>query len=95
MEDDGGCIWNRQQCYSRLDYMFVSSYLASKIIKVQNDWSYEQSDLDSLYGEVHVNEEIMMGPGLTSENITVLDDPFKQGVAKEEIKELLSQFPVD
>jgi hypothetical protein len=34
MEADGGYTWNRQQCYSRLDYLFVSSYLASKIIKV-------------------------------------------------------------
>jgi hypothetical protein len=34
MEVDGGYTWNRQQCYSRLDYLFLSAYLASKIIKV-------------------------------------------------------------
>ena len=95
MEADGGYTWNRQQCYSRLDYLFVSNYLASKIIKVHNDWSYEQSDHASLHVEMYINEEIVMGPGLTRVNVSVLDDPYKLVVAKEEIKELLAQIPRD
>jgi hypothetical protein len=93
MEQEEGYTWNRQQCYSRLDYMFVSSYMASRITKVQVEWSYEQSDHASLHVELHINDEILMGPGLTRVNSFVRDDPQKLGVAKNEIKEMLNQMP--
>jgi hypothetical protein len=78
-----------------LDYLFVSSYLTSQIIQVQNDWSYEQSDHASLSVEMHIKEEIVIGPDLIRVNATVLDDPFKRGVAKEEIRKFLDQIPGD
>jgi hypothetical protein len=42
---------------------------------------------------MNVNEEFVMGPGLTRVNVSVLDDPFKLGVEKEDTKELLVQIP--
>jgi hypothetical protein len=36
-----------------------------------------------------IKEEIVMGPGLTRVNVSVLDNPYRLGVAQEEIKELL------
>jgi hypothetical protein len=86
MEAEGGYTWNRQQCYLRLDFIFVSGYLASKSTMVQVECSYEQSDHVSIYVELHINEEIIMGPGLTRINSVVLDDTHKLNVAKEEIK---------
>jgi hypothetical protein len=44
---------------------------------------------------MHINEEFVMGPGLTRVNNSALDDPYKLVVAKEEIKELLAQIPED
>ncbi len=46
-----------------------------------------------LYAELLIIEEIVMGPGLTSFNKLVLEDPFKLSVAEEEIKEMLAQIP--
>ena len=71
----------------------MSSYTASRITKVQVEWSYEQSDHASLHVELHINDEILMGPGLTRVNSSVLDDPQKLGVAKTEIQEMLNQMP--
>jgi hypothetical protein len=82
------------QCYSRLDYIFVSGYLASKTIKGQAEWSYEQSDHSSLCADCYTNEEILMGPGLTRINAAVLEDMFKLNCAMEEIKEMLAQILV-
>jgi hypothetical protein len=78
-----------------LDYLFVSSYLATKIIKIRNDWFYEQSDNASLYAEMYINGEIVMRPGLTRVNFSVLDNPCRLVFAKEEIKELLAKIPGD
>jgi hypothetical protein len=44
---------------------------------------------------MYINEEIVMGKGLTRVNASVLDDPCKLVFKKEEIKELLAQIPCD
>jgi hypothetical protein len=62
---------------------------------VQVEWSNEQSEHALLYLELHINEEIVMGPGLTRINADVLNDAHKLGVTKEEIKEMLAQTPDD
>jgi endonuclease/exonuclease/phosphatase family metal-dependent hydrolase len=64
MEAEGVYTGNRQLCYSRLEYMFVSGYLVSSTTKVKVEQSYEQSDHSSLYVELHINEEIVMRQGL-------------------------------
>jgi hypothetical protein len=64
--------------------MFGSEHLVSKTTKVQVEWSYEQSDHASLYVELHMNEEVVMGPGLARVNAGVLEDhQYKLTAAKE------------
>jgi hypothetical protein len=41
---------------------------------------------------MHINEEIVMKPGMTRVNIFVLDYPYELSVAKKELKELLAQI---
>jgi hypothetical protein len=53
------------------------------------------SDHASLYLEIHINEEIVIRTGLTKVNISFLDDPYKLGKSKGEIKELLAQITGD
>jgi hypothetical protein len=43
--------------------------------------------------ELHINQEIVMGPGLTRINVDVLNDAHKLSIVKEEIKEMLQQIP--
>ena len=62
-------------CQSRLDYVFVSKYLSTKINKVEVDWAFEQSDHASVAVGMYLKEEIIMGPGLTRINSYVLDNP--------------------
>ena len=95
MEEDGGYTWNRQQCYSRLDYIFTSVYLSSRIIKVKTDWAFEQSDHASVYEEIYINEEANAGPGLTKVNSNILENPSYLKLAISEINNLLAQIPVD
>ena len=42
--------------------------------------------------EIHINEEIVIRPGLTRINADVLNDTHKLNVAKEEIKEMIAQI---
>jgi hypothetical protein len=42
--------------------------------------------------KMFINEKIVMRPGLTRVNISVLDDPYKLGVANEEIKQVFAHF---
>jgi exonuclease III len=39
-----GYTWKRGDCYSRLDYIFLSKSLIPKIVKVNIDWAFENSD---------------------------------------------------
>jgi hypothetical protein len=50
---------------------------------VQLEWSCEQSDHASVYVELHINEDIVMGPGLTRIDAHVVNDTHKLCVAKE------------
>jgi hypothetical protein len=52
----------------------MSGYLASKTTKVQVELSYEQSEHACFYVELHINEKITMGQGLTRTNATLLND---------------------
>ena len=75
MEKQGGYTWTRQACQSRLDYIFVSQYLASRITRVEVSYGFEQSDHAAVLVEMHINEDIEVGPGLTKVNSTVLNNP--------------------
>ena len=39
-EKEGGYTWTGQLRQSRLDYVFVSRYLSTKIMKVEVDWAF-------------------------------------------------------
>ena len=73
----------------------MSNYLATRVVKVEVDWAYEKSDHASVMIEMHINEEIVMGPGLTKVNGMVLDNPVTLIIAKREILEMLNQIPSD
>ena len=95
VESHGGYTWNRQQCYSRLDYVFMSGYLIKRITDAKTDWAFEQSDHASVSFKIFIDEDVVRGPGLAKVNGSVLDDPLKLTSAKREIKEMLSQIPSD
>jgi exonuclease III len=39
-----GFTWNRGDCYSRLDYIYVSIILKSRIVSSEVDWAFDKSD---------------------------------------------------
>ena len=54
--------------HSRLDYIFMSGFLTSRINSVATDWAYEQSDHASIVIKMKIDTEIVKGPGLTRVN---------------------------
>jgi exonuclease III len=80
VESIDGYTWNRQQCYSRLDYIFVSGYLTSRINSAETDWAYEQSDHATLVVRMSINMDVVKGPGLTRLNEKILEDQLKLGL---------------
>ena len=95
VESSAGYTWTRQACQSRLDYIFVSQYLTSRITRVEVSYSFEQSDHAAVMVEMHVNEDIKVGPGLTKVNSAVLSDPVQLLAVKAEISEMMGQIPVE
>ena len=95
VESSAGYTWTRQACQSRLDYIFVSQYLTSRITRVEVSYSFEQSDHAAVMVEMHVNEDIKVGPGLTKVNSAVLSDPAQLLAVKAEISEMMGQIPVE
>ena len=54
---------------------FCLKYLPTKIAKVEVDWAFKQSDHASVAVGMYLKEEVIMGPGLTRINSSVLNDP--------------------
>ena len=73
----------------------MSGYLASRIKSVSINRAFEQSDHASLFIEMHIEEEIEVGPGLSRVNGAILDDPGTLLSAKSEVKEMIDQVPRD
>ena len=73
--DSGGYTWNRGNCYSRLDYVFVSSHLKSNILKVEHNWNFESSDHAALKISFALNDTLTRGPGICKVNTMILEDP--------------------
>ena len=46
-------------CRLRLDHVFVSKYLSTKITKAEIDWAFEQSDHASVAIGMYLKEEIL------------------------------------
>jgi len=89
----GGYTWNRGECYSRLDYIFISEVLASNLTLASTDWAFEQSDHAAVKMEFTLENKVEKGPGIKRLNTNLLSDPLmKEGIGKE-IQEQLNQIP--
>ena len=82
-------------CQSRIDYIFMSTYLTNKVSNVALDWGYEKSDHASVMVGLHIGDETEMGPGLIRVNSLALDDPTNLSIVKTELLNLISQIPLD
>jgi exonuclease III len=90
---EGGYTWASGSCQSRLDYIFVSKYLSTRIKNVKTDWAFEQSDHASVKIEISIKEDIVIGPCLTKINSAILENPATLEKVKREILEMLMQIP--
>ena len=94
-QDEPGFTWNRGECYSRLDYVYVCNLLASRIIRSSVNWSFERSDHAAVSINVRLRDEIKKGPGTPNVNMEVLKNPIAVESIRQEIIFLLNQIPKD
>ena len=87
----GGYTWKRGIIYSRLDYIFVSNSIISKITSASIDWAFESSDHASVKIDFTFYEEPLRGPGIVKGNTKILDDPVVVLQIGKEIEEMMSQ----
>jgi exonuclease III len=91
IKPEDGYTWKRGNCCSRLDYIFLSKSLITKITKVKLDWAYESSDHAALEIEMKIEANPKRGPGLTKINTTILEDPVLSKQMEEEIGVMMAQ----
>ena len=87
---NSGYTWKRGNCYSRLDYIFVSKAISHRIISATLDWAFEASD----HAAVVVNlstAETPKGPGLIKVNTKILEDPETTKQIGRELEEMMNQ----
>ncbi len=70
-----GYTWIRGNCYSRLDYIFVSTPLISKLVKAESNWAFETSDHAAVQIKLKLEEAPTKGPGIIKVNTKILDNP--------------------
>ncbi len=83
---EDGYTWKRGIIYLRLDYIFVSNSIVSKIYGAFIYWAFESSDHASVMIDFTFEEEPVRGPGIVKVNTKILDDPvvvFQIGTAIE------------
>jgi len=90
---DPGFTWNRGDCYSRLDYLFISNGLVSRIVNSRVDWAFEKSDHAALITTIKLNPEISKGPGILKVNPIILNDPQKLEQVRSDLNFLINQIP--
>jgi hypothetical protein len=86
-----GYTWKRGIIYSRLDYIFVSNSIISKITSASIDWAFESSDHASVKIDFTFEEEPLRGPGIVKVNTKILDDPAVVLQIGTAIEEMMSQ----
>jgi exonuclease III len=69
-----GYTWKRGIIYSRLDYIFISNSVISKISGASIDWAFEASDHASVRIDFTFEEEPMRGRGIVKVNTKILED---------------------
>jgi hypothetical protein len=95
LNNESGFTWNRGECYSRLDYIFLSKGLNCRIKSSKINWAFDKSDHAALVTTIIIREELKKGPGIIKVNPEVLDDPIKREQIREELVFLLNQIPTD
>jgi exonuclease III len=88
---EGGYTWKRGDCYSRLDYIFISGTLVPTVSKATLDWHYESSDHAAVTVVLRNNTNQIRGPGIPKINTNILNDPSTVKQVESEINEMLSQ----
>ena len=91
LHKDGGFTWKRGNCYSRLDYLFISAPLLSKLVKAENNWAFETSDHAAVQIKLKVEKGPIRGPGIVKVNVNVLDNPKIAKQIEEEIEIMMQQ----
>jgi exonuclease III len=91
-KEEGGFTWSRGSCFSRLDYIFMSSYLIGNIQKVDVNWSFDKSDHAAVTCYLKVNESAEKGPGITRLNSKLLENVKIREEIRSNIRDLVSHL---
>jgi hypothetical protein len=73
-----------------LDYIFASSFLLSKITKVELNWAFETSDHASVQTDFKFENIPTKGPGIIKVNTRILEDPKVVEQIRFEIESMMS-----
>jgi len=85
------CMWNRGTCYSRLDYIFISNSMLSKLVNAECDWSFETSDHAAVRISFVDTKALIKGPWIIKVNTTILDNPLVSKQIEEELLNMMTQ----
>jgi hypothetical protein len=88
----GGFTWKRGTCYSRLDYIFLSSSMLPSLKNVKQDWSFEESDHAAVQATLTETNITNKGPGIAKVNINILDNPIIVSQLEKDIQNMLEQM---
>ena len=91
MEKKAGYTWNRGNCYSRLDYIFLSKPLIACIKCVEIDWALEASDHAAVKIGLEIDGVPKRGPGIVKVNTRILENKIVCDQVENEINEMMSQ----
>jgi len=92
---EGGFTWTRGECFSRLDYVFVSETVLRYIVDCSVDWAFCNSDHAAVRIDLCIPVERTTGPGITKVNTNILKDPVWFKKVEEGIKFMLAQVPAE
>ena len=88
---EGGFTWKRGNCYSRLDYIFISPSLTQQLVSAVQDWTFESSDHAAVILTLRCKETQIKGPGIVKVNTTILNNPEVTRQIEEEIIKMMNQ----
>ncbi len=91
---EGGYTWNRGNCYSRLDYIFVSNQILHKISNAKHDWAFESSDHAAVQIDFKLEDKPVKGPGIVKINTRIIEDPKIREQIRIEIEEMMKQTDI-
>ena len=91
VHQEDGFTWQRGNCYSRLDHIFVSECIKARIKSATTNWSFDKSDHAAVEVEILEENQIERGPGIVKINTRLLEDPKTTSQLELEIKQMMSQ----